>query len=49
MRILGLLMLALLFAGTPFFLLNSLAMPQLLQVQQSYERADDIATQVALP
>lgn len=49
MRILGLLMLALLFLGTPIYLLDSLVLPQLMQMQQTYEQVDEIAAQVARP
>lgn len=47
MRILGLLLLALLFAVTPFYLLSSVVAPQLVQMQQTYEHADEIAAQLA--
>lgn len=47
MRIFGLLLLTLLFAVTPFYLLSSVVTPQLVQMQQVYEHADEIVTQVA--
>jgi hypothetical protein len=49
MRILGLLLLALIFAVTPFYLLSFMVTPQLTQMQQVYEHADEIAAQVAQP
>lgn len=49
MRFFGLLLLALLFAVTPFYLLNSVVTPQLVQMQQAYGHADEIAAQVAQP
>lgn len=49
MRITGFLLFALIFAVTPFFLLNAVVMPQLSQVQQIYSHADEIAAQVAQP
>lgn len=43
MRIIGLTLFVLLFAVTPFYLLNSVVMPQLAQLQQTYDHVDEIA------
>jgi hypothetical protein len=43
MRVTALLLLALLFTATPFYLLNALVMPQLEQLEYTYSHADEIA------
>lgn len=49
MKVTALLLLALLFMGTPLYLLHTLVMPQLEQLQYTYSHADEIAARVAQP
>lgn len=46
-RVFGLLLLAGIFGFTPFYLLSELVMPQLMQLQQTYQMSDEIAAKVA--
>lgn len=47
MRILGFLVLAFIFAVMPFYMLNSVVMPELVQLQEKYNNLDEVAAQVA--
>ncbi len=49
MRVIALLLFALLFMGTPVYLLDALVMPQLDQMKYTYEHVDETAARVAEP